>query len=644
MTTQTEVKPWDFSKVLGLLKDSQWQGSRPTNKSIGNSPPTEKAVAPEDKNHVARNDFAVDNKELGDFSKIWQFLGTPKRTQADTQPPSGQGQALHDLPFKTDYASDGATYVNPKGAGKHVHYQDDISGGEQTTDSADAVYESPSVSQKKRKSKKQRRKERKAREAAEAIKNATVSESEADKPAQGTPAKKASAHESSALGLRSETIWQQLADYDATPRKPEAKSEKKEKRTERDHKRVPDQARAKKLNQEHEAGKTAESYLSQTPSQHRPLVTPNHKAKPQNSVDSHQTVKAWPVANTQQARALKFMPSTIQPPNEPSAARSEPPGQKQSYKLQQFASSTPTRTPRTEGEKTIIEPKIVRSGEDRENTLFFKILNNFPEDRRSMISPMNLVKHKDNNGIHVFVDAKNIFIGFNEQLKRARNIPVSWHVPPVHLSFDAFALLLERHRPVAKRIMAGSKPHVPAYDKAEELSYKTHIFDPVWKARELTERQKHFKAVDAGLISRNTPAPPASDVATSYGMSPHPSSHRPDCTCADSPEKVAPEFAKPAWVEQGVDEILHMEMLLSMVDHEEPSTMVVATGDAARAEYSDGFMAMVERALKKGWKVELVSWSKNISSLYRRREWTQVWEGRFRTIELDDYAEELLDM
>ena len=97
-------------------------------------------------------------------------------------------------------------------------------------------------------------------------------------------------------------------------------------------------------------------------------------------------------------------------------------------------------------------------------------------------------------------------------------------------------------------------------------------------------------------------------------------------------------------IEQGVDGILHLKIFESVVDTDVPSTIVLATGDAAQAEYSQGFMAMVERALKKGWNVELVSWSKNISMMYSRPEWVRTWGQQFRIVYLDDYAEELLDM
>ncbi len=70
--------------------------------------------------------------------------------------------------------------------------------------------------------------------------------------------------------------------------------------------------------------------------------------------------------------------------------------------------------------------------------------------------------------------------------------------------------------------------------------------------------------------------------------------------------------------------------------------MVLATGDAAEAEYSQGFLKMVERALEKGWSVELVSFKHNISGMYKRKEFRGKWSQRFKIIELDDFVEELL--
>ena len=68
----------------------------------------------------------------------------------------------------------------------------------------------------------------------------------------------------------------------------------------------------------------------------------------------------------------------------------------------------------------------------------------------------------------------------------------------------------------------------------------------------------------------------------------------------------------------------------------------MATGDAAEAEFSDGFLKHAVRALERGWCVELLSWSQNISSSWREMELSSKWQSRFRIIELDDYIDELV--
>ena len=157
-----------------------------------------------------------------------------------------------------------------------------------------------------------------------------------------------------------------------------------------------------------------------------------------------------------------------------------------------------------------------------------------------------------------------------------------------------------------------------------------------FKAKELTERQIYFKEQDALRNSKRNGAKaptPAAKRSPSFGSS--------ETTAGKDRE---PQFAPAKMIEQGVDEILHLKILESVVDNDEPATMIIATGDAAQAEYSDGFMARVLRALKKGWKVELVSWSANISKMYLRSQFREEWGENFKTVFLDDFAEELLDM
>lgn len=247
----------------------------------------------------------------------------------------------------------------------------------------------------------------------------------------------------------------------------------------------------------------------------------------------------------------------------------------------------------------------------------------------------------DPNGIHVFVDASNIFIGFNDQLKRERGIPQYWHTNVANLSFDALALLMERRRPVAKRVLVGSLPEVPAFAKAREVGYEVGLLEKVYKAKELTERQIYFRDRDA-QYKRRSGGKPHAGASNNGNTSGGETSGA--ITSGSETTGNGPQFAPAKMIEQGVDEILHLKILESVVDSETPSTMVIATGDAAQAEYSSGFMAMAERALKKGWKVELVSWSKNISGLYMKETFRKRWGEMFKPVFLDEYAEELLDM
>lgn len=230
--------------------------------------------------------------------------------------------------------------------------------------------------------------------------------------------------------------------------------------------------------------------------------------------------------------------------------------------------------------------------------------------------------------VHVFVDVSNvspgstlpsqvspltinkIMIGFHDSFKTSRGMPISSRIPRVPFSFHNLTLILERGRPSAKRVLVGSDKF-PAIDEAKQIGYETNILDRVHKAKELTPRQKKF--LNGNGISEQS-----------------------------SGSETTAMYAPQKWVEQAVDEILHLKMMESIVDSKEPSTMVLATGDAAEAEYSQGFLKMVERALEKGWKVELVSFKQNTSGAYKRGDFRAKWGKMFKIIELDDYTEELV--
>ena len=178
----------------------------------------------------------------------------------------------------------------------------------------------------------------------------------------------------------------------------------------------------------------------------------------------------------------------------------------------------------------------------------------------------------------------------------------------MRLSFHNLSLILERGRSTAKRVLVGSDD-IDSTQEARLVGYETNILERVQKFKTFLGRERRPR--------NNTPGPSSgSDSYATQGQVKN--------------------------VEQAVDEILHLKMSQSIIDSERPSTMVLATGDAAEAEYSDGFLRTVERALKKGWKVELVAFRENTSFAYRKPWWTTQWGSSFTIIELDDYAELLL--
>ncbi|KAK8903219.1 hypothetical protein ACHAPF_009191 [Botrytis cinerea] len=225
----------------------------------------------------------------------------------------------------------------------------------------------------------------------------------------------------------------------------------------------------------------------------------------------------------------------------------------------------------------------------------------------------------DVEAIHVFVDFSNIIIGFKNTLKCIRGFPEQEKMaesPP--FSFCSLASIMERARPVARRILLGSrlnnKDTPTHFEEARTCGYETSVLDRVFKIRELTT-EKARGGQGNGYLTGQSSKPENS---------------------------VSSQSAKSAFVEQGVDEILQLKMIESLADYSTPSTVILATGDGAEAEYSGGFFKSVERALSKGWNVELVAWSRGLNYEYKKLSFQNRWGKQFRLILLDDFSEELL--
>lgn len=199
-------------------------------------------------------------------------------------------------------------------------------------------------------------------------------------------------------------------------------------------------------------------------------------------------------------------------------------------------------------------------------------------------------------------------------MRQVRKLPLQQRIQAPFF-FEALAAILERERPCDKRIVAGSMgPGAP---------WDAHMFDA------------QSSGYTMHILQRVRGPKPSKAIAHSF-----------------SPSRLSPQNGWTVHHEQGVDELLQLHMLQSIVDTPTlfsefgeplpPGTMVLATGDGAEAEFSDGFFNHVLRALKHGWCVEVVGFRHNMNQLWDEQAIPVVWRGQFRIIYLDEFAEELL--
>ncbi|KAJ5570543.1 uncharacterized protein N7459_009973 [Penicillium hispanicum] len=345
--------------------------------------------------------------------------------------------------------------------------------------------------------------------------------------------------------------------------------------------------------------------------------------------DSDSSAVVFDLPSRPKLGALGFVPSQVGTPDAQTAHYDTPPSSFDD-KDSGFNSDVIQTILNSSGPVRVESTKY-KNATERRVFLMTKLLKDFPEYAQ-LVSQMGrpTVTHKsvESRPVHVFVDMSNvrlghlfislcpfkltclrqIMVGFHDSVKVSRNIPITTRIRRLHMSFTNFSLIMERGRPTAKRVLVGSD-RLPAINEAEKLGYEANILDRVHKVKHATSRQAKLQRAN--------------------GLGSHSASLGPETVGAER------------WVEQGVDEILHLKILESLVDAAQPATIVLATGDAAEAEYSGGFMRMIERALGRGWNVELVSFSQVTSNAYRKKEFREKWGWRFRIIELDTYVEEL---
>ncbi|KAK5993117.1 hypothetical protein PT974_06545 [Cladobotryum mycophilum] len=198
------------------------------------------------------------------------------------------------------------------------------------------------------------------------------------------------------------------------------------------------------------------------------------------------------------------------------------------------------------------------------------------------------------HGAHIFIDMSNIDIGFQNALRTRYKLADNAHFSPLpHLNLKFLTEALVRNRTTVTRTVGCSivpgRPEPRYIQELQKLGY--HV--------DLRERKRVQDAKPASTHIR--------------------------------------------YVEDLVDETLQTRIAESVMEYfQEQGTIILATGDAKPAQYSDGFFTYAERALRMGWNIELISWKSSLSSTWTSRKWKAQWGDRFRIIELDDFLDNLL--
>ncbi|KAI0946509.1 hypothetical protein AcW1_009952 [Taiwanofungus camphoratus] len=256
--------------------------------------------------------------------------------------------------------------------------------------------------------------------------------------------------------------------------------------------------------------------------------------------------------------------------------------------------------------------------------------------------------------IHVFIDHSNILIGFLTYLRcHPHDFPRNWIK---HISHAALALILERGRPITRRVLVASSPLYQPMDEAEQLGYEVRVYARVPDTGGRADRQYNHNSNNnsnsnsdhshhshahplKGKSRKGVPAP-------SQGHS-HKTSLGGGGTSTES-EPGPGGSTRVRYREQGVDELLQLKILQAVADVDTVSpgaTIVLATGDGNVGQYNEeGFLGCVRTALKKGWRVELYAWEGGLSRAWEREFGRGLFSSRFHIHMLDRFAQDLLEI
>ncbi|KAI0067021.1 hypothetical protein BV25DRAFT_1820174 [Artomyces pyxidatus] len=259
--------------------------------------------------------------------------------------------------------------------------------------------------------------------------------------------------------------------------------------------------------------------------------------------------------------------------------------------------------------------------------------------------------------VHVFVDYSNILIGFLTYLRRHPHHTANNKLK--HISHAALALILERGRPIKRRVLAASSPLYQPIATAEQLGYEARVYARVPDTGDGADRARHSgeshwkggKRTSGSGSGWNFTKGHAHKLSGGGGAS---TTESEPGSSSSAPAATAPTRGgqpRVRYREQGVDELLQLKLLQAIADVDTPpagSTIVLATGDGNVGQFNEeGFLGCVRTALKKGWRVELYAWEGGLSRAWVREfadgAGAAVWAGKFRIVPMDGFGSDLLE-
>ncbi|TFK23308.1 hypothetical protein FA15DRAFT_468577 [Coprinopsis marcescibilis] len=247
---------------------------------------------------------------------------------------------------------------------------------------------------------------------------------------------------------------------------------------------------------------------------------------------------------------------------------------------------------------------------------------------------------------------------------------------PRHLWHAALALILERGRPVSRRVVVTSSPLYQPMGKIEQLGYEVRVYIRVpdlgdgMDRKEKEAKYSSSKPSGVGKAGAQSSASKAGSNSASNASFSTPGAknghvrHLSGYTSTESGSGSSKPIGGPSgglnsgqatsgkvkYREQGVDELLQLKLHQALADVDKVpkgSTIVLATGDGNVGQFNeDGFLGPVRTALKRGWKVELYAWEDGLSKSWKREfgessEWGK--KGLFRIIFLEQFAKQMVE-